>query len=86
MMSTKYGPRLYQWKDLRKQKEVVYYKLTKPKDHSAYYERIIVQECQMHLYDIMLSKYGIKKGIKMFGQDDVDAVTSEFQQLHTMKI
>ena len=38
----------------------------------------------MHLYDILLSQYGIKKGITMFGQDGVDAVTSELQQLHTI--
>ena len=40
----------------------------------------------MHLYDIILSKYGMKKGIKMFAQDGVDAVISELQQLHTMNI
>ena len=39
-MSAKYGPRSVQWINLRKQKECVYYKPTKPRYHSAYHERI----------------------------------------------
>ena len=85
-MSVKYGPKSNRWKGLHKRKKIVYYKPTKSKDHSAYHERINVQECQMHPYDIILSYYGIKQGINMFGQDGVDTVTSDLQQLHTMKM
>ena len=44
-----------------------------------------VHECQMHLYDTMLSQYSMKKIINLFRDKDFEAVTTELQQLYVMK-
>ena len=44
-----------------------------------------VQERQMHLYDTMLLQYSMKRGIKGFGKEDVEAVAKELHKLHDMK-
>jgi hypothetical protein len=36
--------------------------------------------------DAALSQFGVNKGIKLFGQDGVDAVLKELSQLHNRKV
>ena len=46
----------------------------KPKDYGHFHAMQHVQECQMHYYDIMLTQYHLKKGLKTYKEDGADTV------------
>ena len=58
---------------------------SKLRDYRYFHTKMHVQELHMLFCDTILSQYSMKTGIKEFGQEGVEAVKKELQQLHDME-